>query len=344
MKKLVPFVLSAMLATGVLTSCSKSGTSKNTPTPADTTPKTPVTAFKTLNYLYKISGSKTVAGQEAMQYWQTMYSVSHRYPGLWGEDFSYQPFQNTSTMDQWRTMIVDTAIKHWSAGSLITLMYHACPPTQAEPCQWDGNGGVESALSDSTWTALITDGTTINANWKARLDLIATYLQTLQNNGVEVIFRPFHEMNQGVFWWAGRPGPNGTARLYQITHDYLVNTKGLKNLIWVWNLQDFASLPTDLVNYNPGSNYWDILALDVYASDGTGFTQSKYNEVLKVAGSKPIAIGECGVLPTSAILQEQPRWSYFLGWADLTQSDNSNTQISGLYNAGNVITLDQLPH
>ena len=39
----------------------------------------------------------------------------------------------------------------------------------------------------------------------------------------------------------GRPaGTRGTARLYQITHDYLVGTKGLTNLIWVWDVQDLT--------------------------------------------------------------------------------------------------------
>ncbi|MBK0379851.1 glycosyl hydrolase [Mucilaginibacter segetis] len=297
-------------------------------------------SFKSLNYLYSISGQKTVAGQQGMQYWQPMKDISNKYPGLWGEDFSFQPFQGTSTMAQWRSLVTSTAKTRWNSGALIALMFHACPPTQAEPCQWDG--GVKSHLSDSQWNELITNGTTLNNNWKARLDLIATYLQDLKNNGVEVLFRPFHEMNQGVFWWAGRPGPNGTAKLYQITHDYLVNTKGLTNLIWVWNLQDFGSLSSDLNSYDPGSSYWDVLALDNYGSDGTGFTTTKYNLLLNKAGSKPIAIGECGTLPTSSLLASQPRWVYLLGWAELTQQQNSNSAISGLYNAGNVFTLDEM--
>src|SRR5258706_303048 len=82
-------------------------------------------------------------------------------------------------------------------------------------------------LSDPQWTDLITNGGTLNNAWKARMDVIAVHLQTLKNAGVEVLFRPLHEMNQGLFWWAGRPGPNGTAKLFQITHDYLRNTKGL---------------------------------------------------------------------------------------------------------------------
>jgi hypothetical protein len=299
------------------------------------------TAFKSLNYLNSISGARTVAGQQARQYWEPMHTVTGKYPGLWGEDFSFSPFGGTTSMAAWRSMITNEAKQRWASGALISMMFHACPPTQAEPCNWDG--GVVSHLSDAQWNELITNGTTLNNNWKARLDVIATYLQDLENNGVEVLFRPFHEMNQGVFWWAGRTGANGTRKLFQITRDYLVNTKGLSNLIWVWDLQDFSSLSSDLTNYDPGSNYWDILALDVYWSDGTGFTSAKYNALLSKAGSKPIAIGECGTLPTASELASQQRYTFFMGWAELTQQQNSASAISAVYNASNVATLDEMP-
>jgi len=38
------------------------------------------------------------------------------------------------------------------------------------------------------------------------MDDIAQYLQWLDLNGVEVLFRPLHEMNQNCFWWGGRGG------------------------------------------------------------------------------------------------------------------------------------------
>jgi len=148
-------------------------------------------------------------------------------------------------------------------------------------------------------------------------------------------------MNQGAFWWGGRPGQNGTVKLYQISHDYLVKTKGLTNLIWVWNLQDFSTLATDLNNYDPGNDYWDVLTLDVYGSDGNRYTSAKYNLIKNKAAGKPIGIGECDVLPTANLLQSQPLWTYFMGWADLTQSSNSNTAIHTLFNAPNVLTLSR---
>ncbi|MCR5890978.1 discoidin domain-containing protein [Hymenobacter sp. J193] len=303
------------------------------------------TSFKSLNYLYANAGQRTVAGQHnrepnsspAVQT-NRIYSITGQYPGLWSGDFL---FAGSDVSNRW-TMI-NEAKAQWASGAIINLMWHACPPTQPEPCQWEG--GVKSYLNDSQWNELITNGTTLNNNWKARLDVIATYLQDLENNGVEVYFRPLHEMNQGIFWWAGRPGANGTRRLFQLTRDYLRNTKGLTNLIWVWDLQDFSSLSSDLTNYNPGSAYWDVLALDMYYSDGQGYTTAKYNAMVNASGGKPIAIGECEVLPSPSLLAQQPRWGFFMGWAELVfnPNSNSNTSIQNTYFASNVLVRGEMP-
>ncbi|MBV8348500.1 MAG: hypothetical protein JOZ49_13505 [Mycolicibacterium sp.] len=296
------------------------------------------TGSKVLNFLQSISGSQTVAGQhnrepisEPAMWTDWIYNTTGKYPGLWSSDFLYeQPcISNRATM-------INEAITQWQQGALINLMYHACPPTTGEPCAWQG--GVLSSLTGDQWNELITDGSDLNNNWKARLDVISVFLQDLQDNGVEVLWRPLHEMNQGNFWWGGRPGPQGTARLYQITHDYMVGVKGLTNLIWVWDVQD---LDFNWAPYNPGDSYWDVLALDIYGADG--YTTEKYQTLLQLAGDKPIAIGECEVLPTADELAAQPRWTFFMAWAELVSTGNSVQQIQALYNAANVISLDHMP-
>jgi mannan endo-1,4-beta-mannosidase len=174
------------------------------------------------------------------------------------------------------------------------------------------------------------------------MDEVSIHLQFLKDNGVEVLWRPLHEMNQGVFWWGGRPGPDGTRRLWQLTYDYMKKGKGLTNLIWVWDIQDFATLSTDAENYNPGADYYDVAALDIY-DDNSGFSQAKYETMVKAGGGKPIAIGECQRLPTSAQLQQQPKWVFFMSWSELTYSKNTAPEIKSLYQAENVLTLDELP-
>ncbi len=290
-----------------------------------------------LEYLKSISGLKTIAGQHnrepnaAPSKWtDTVYARTGKYPGLWSGDFL---FQSDNIANRW--VMINEAKREWQRGAVVQIMFHTCPPTAGEPCSW--SGGVLSTLSDSQWTQLVTDGTPLNTNWKKRLDIIAPYLQYLQDSGVVVLFRPLHEMNQSAFWWGGRPGVEGTAKLYRITHDYLTKTKGLTNLIWVWDMQD---IDQTWAQYNPGEGYWDILAFDVY---GYGYSQGWYNYAVSIAGSKPLAIGECAVFPTSAQLAAQPRYVFFMGWAELVFSNNTPASIVNLYNAPNVITLDQMP-
>ena len=90
--------------------------------------------LKVLNYLYRISGKYTVAGQQAMQYRDSLYAITRHYPGLWGEDFSFYPAQGTSSLSQWRSLVVTKAKEMWAKGDIIALMFHACPPTTSEPC------------------------------------------------------------------------------------------------------------------------------------------------------------------------------------------------------------------
>ena len=169
------------------------------------------------------------------------------------------------------------------------------------------------------------------------MDDIAVYLQFLEDEGVEVLFRPFHEMNQGLFWWAGRPGPNGTAALYRLTHDYLTKTKGLSNLIWVWDMQD---LSRDFEDYNPGDEYWDVFAFDIYDN---GYDISWYNYILPIVGDKPMAIGECSKVPSASVLENQKRWVFFMPWAELVKESNTEEQIKEIYKHKSVITRDEMP-
>lgn len=307
----------------------------------------PNTPFKTLNYLYSISGKKTVAGihnrepnSDPTRWTEETKSVTDKYPGLWSGDFLFQA-DNINN----RQIMINEAKNQWKKGAIINIMWHACNPALSQPCGWDDGKGVLSSLSSEQFTELITDGTPINNRWKAMMDEVSVYLQQLEDEGVEVLWRPLHEMNQGKFWWGGRPGANGTRKLYQITHDYMTKTKGLSNLIWVWNMQDFGSLANDLNSYNPGDDYFDVVSMDMYFSDGAGYTNAKYQAFVNVAKGKPIAIGECEKYPTVQQLLEQPKWTFFMGWSELVFKEQSNTtaQLRALHNAANVITLDEMP-
>lgn len=296
------------------------------------------TSFRSLNYLYSISGNKTIAGQHndqkdgttASTYTERVANITGKSPALYSGDFL---FHGSS---QLRWDVTYEAERQWNAGAIINLMWHACPPNQGAVCNWDG--GLLSHLSDAEWNDLITDGGRLNGIWKARIDEISVYLKYLQDKGVEVMWRPLHEMNQGAFWWGGRTGDQGTKRLYQLTRDYMQNVKGLHNLIWVWDVQDLSSNYGD---YNPGNAYWDVAALDVY---GDGYTNSTYyNALLAQAGNKPVGIGESFTLPNATVLQNQPRWSFFMVWSYGLQQNNTDQAIRDVYNNSRVLNRAQMP-
>jgi mannan endo-1,4-beta-mannosidase len=311
------------------------GTRKAAPRPAPSADK-PRT-LSVLEYLRQISGRQTVAGihnrepnSRPSTQSDRVARLTGRYPGLWSGDFLFSAgdVKNRDTM-------IGECKKQWEAGSIVQLMAHVAPPNQPEVCGW--RGGIMSHLSDEQWRDLLAGGGGLNKVWKTRLDGFAVHLQLLKQSGVQVLFRPFHEMNQGRFWWGGRPGPQGTAALYRLTRDYLVGVKGLTNLVWVWDMQD---LSRDFAQYDPGRDYWDIFAFDVY---GDGYRKEWYDSILPIVGDKPMAIGECAALPTAKMLAEQPRWCFFMSWAELTFQRNGEQQIIDLYRSPRVITRERLP-
>jgi hypothetical protein len=341
------FFIAALVCSLLLTACVDS--------PPASPPDDNIPIFKpqindnitVMDFFKQIGGKYTVLGmhnrepnaQPAMQT-NEMEKRIGRYPGLWSGDFLF----SSADVDNRQTMIEECK-RQWDNGAIVHLMLHVVSPkNNGEKGVWEGPTGVYNkaqewpSLTDEEWADLITDGGTLNTKWKTRLDIYSQYFQYLKDNGVTVLFRPFHEMNQKVFWWAGRPGHDGTAALYRLTHDYMENVKGLNNIIWVWDVQD---LSYNWAEYNPGDGYWDIFAVDFYNPDG--FTPLKYTTALSVAGNKPIAIGECEVLPTAKRLSEQPMWIFCMSWAELTFKQNTDQKIRDLYAANNTLVKDELP-
>lgn len=299
-----------------------------------------------LDYLYQIQGAKTIVGvhnrepnNDPDRWTQEIAKTTGVWPGLWSGDFL---FSQDDVDNRW-AMIYE-AERRFKQGMLVNLMLHVCPPTTEEVCGWNEEG-MHYEMTSEEWGSLLTDGGELNQTWKARLDGYAEYLDYLNKEGVRVLFRPFHEMNQNIFWWSSKTDgeEHFTPEIYRMTYDYLVNEKNLTNLTFVWNVQDFATLEEDLNTYDPGGSYWDIVSLDVYGTDGTGLTQEKYNALVNKANGKPIALGEVQTLPTSTLLEEQPLWTFVMSWAELTFQHNTKGGIRNLYLADNVVKLDEMP-
>jgi mannan endo-1,4-beta-mannosidase len=231
--------------------------------------------------------------------------------------------------------MVREAHRQWESGAAVNLMWHAAPPNQDRTCGWDG--GILSRLTDAEWEDLVTDGGALEREWRARMDEIVPYLEWLAERGVAVLFRPLHEMNQEKFWWGGRPGPDGSARLWRRTRDYFAGVRGLDHLVWTWDVQD---LRFDWEGYHPGDGAFDLLAVDMYQM---GYTDALYREALRLSGGRPIAVGEAAVLPTPEDLARQPRWAFAMGWSDLAFERSPPERLRALAESDRVLTLERMP-
>ena len=137
------------------------------------------------------------------------------------------------------------------------------------------------------------------------LDKAAAFFLSLKDkkgNNIPILFRPYHELTGGWFWWGkGNCTPEEFKSLWKFTFNYL-QKKGVHNLIYIYNTGGFKTEEEFLENY-PGTDYADILSFDNYQNsddkNGEKFiaeTQSQFKIIDKVAKEqhKFTALAEAG--------------------------------------------------
>ena len=338
-------------------------------------------ARKLLDFLYEIQGKYILSGQHnfistGSKYSDLIKERTGRYPIVWGSDFSFcyegdepirflhcgplnlsDPGNITShealqsldvdfiglTPHEARQNLVNSVIDKYHDGFIITLMWHACPPGFGDCCDGDKIWAMEDRPTQSQWDELTTEGTVLNNAWKAQADTVAVYLKQLGDAGVPVLWRPYHEMNGVWFWWGNHRGENGFKKLWIMMYDYYVNHHRLNNLIWVWDANAPRSVPGDEAypyeEFWPGLEYVDVLAADVYRDD---WKQTHHDDLMKLAGGKPIAIGEAAPPPNGDVLSSQAGWTWFMTWGNLVLWGNGVDTFKELFESGKVLSKEDV--
>ncbi|MGC9343861.1 MAG: glycosyl hydrolase [Bacteroidales bacterium] len=290
-----------------------------------------------LENIYKWKGEKLLSGQHnyarsLMRSFDSVRNITNKTPVIWGSDFGVG-------RKSYRDRMVQKAIEMHKAGHIITLMYHQGCPVDTIP--GDINP-VRYKMSEQEWNDLVTTGSRFNNIWLKDIDEVAEHFKILQDARVPVLWRPYHEMNGMWFWWGDKRGENGIQELWKQMYNRFTNYHGLNNIIWVWN----ANAPRDWIDdeayayelFYPGPEFVDILAADVYKGD---YKQSHHDELLALANGKPIALGEIGVAPDTAIFASQNEWSWFMMWASWPWKYNTPEQLNELYDYSKTIDFDE---
>lgn len=301
-------------------------------------------AKELLDFLYRIQGKYILTGQhnylgKMSVYTDSIYLLTGKYPAIWGSDFGFADSSHDIDNIKYRPLLIPEIKKQHQRGSIITMTYHQADPFVGEPCPFIG--GVQTNPSRDQWLDILTKGTEANNTWKEYVDRLAEELKKLQELGIPVLFRPYHEMNGGWFWWGAHKGENGFVALWKILYHYYTDYHKLNNLIWVWS----PDKPIfGLKEYYPGDAYVDVVSLDIYPTPDTliVFRKEWYNDIKEIAGNRPFAIGECSTTPTLEELNDQNGYTWFMMWSDLGIKHNSAEKLREIFNSEKCLTADEV--
>ena len=127
-------------------------------------------------------------------------------------------------------------------------------------------------------------------------------------------------------------------------YDHYTKDLGLHNLVWVLGYSHNGYLYKGKPEkWYVGDGYCDIVGADSYEVDENGAEQRLYDIVEKITkGNKPLAMHECGLIPTVEQLEATP-WAWFLTWHTEWLTDtNTERHLYDIYNSDYVLTLDEL--
>jgi mannan endo-1,4-beta-mannosidase len=312
------------------------------------TPQASPEAAALLQLLYDISGKYTLTGQHNFPNTKSRNSqFASKYigktPVIFGSDWGHAKAGDSDSYLA-RPDIVQEAIRQHRLGAIVALCWHAVPPTADEPITFRQMPGsdpkmlksVQGKLLDEQFKDVLTPGTPLYNHWCAQVDEIAVFLKQLEDAHVPVLWRPYHEMNGDWFWWGGRTGQYSTIALYKQLFDRLVNHHHLTNLVWVWSMDRPSTPERAHALFFPGTEFVDVLALDVYGSD---FKQSYYDSIAALSQGKPMALAEVGTPPSPEILKQQPRWAYYMTWASMVRN-TSKAEYAALMQDPQVLSLE----
>ncbi|PZD96846.1 beta-mannosidase [Paenibacillus sambharensis] len=341
--------------------------------PVLTDPEATPETQQLMNYLTEVYGNHIISGQQEIYgggndgnhelEFEWIYNLTGKYPAIRGFDLmNYNPLYG------WEDGTTERMID-WvnNRGGIATASWHINVPRDfnayelGEFVDWKEATYKPTETNFNTAKAVV-PGTKENQYLMMTIEDLAEQLQILQDNGVPVIFRPYHEAegNGGLngegawFWWASA-GAEVYKQLWDLLYTELTETYGLHNLIWTYNSYTYHTSPA----WYPGDDQVDIVGYDKYNTiynrhDGLSGVPNEdaissifYQLVDLTDGTKMVAMTENDTVPSlQNLTEEKAGWLYFCPWYGehlMSSAFNYPATLKTLYQSDYVITLDELP-
>jgi mannan endo-1,4-beta-mannosidase len=263
-----------------------------------------------LHYLASACGRAMLSGQQEITPWSGTASEedfdyirkqTDRVPAVRGFDFMFY------TQGARDGRVAERAIEWSRAGGIVHVCLHWKAGSTAD-LQAFGTGKTDFDLAEA-----LTPGTRDHEEFVTEMDVVALELKKLQKARVPVIWRPFHEVSGGWFWW-GAKGPENFIRAWRFMYERYTETHGLDNLLWTYNPTAHQG---GVEVWHPGHAYVDIVGYDVYPDKGTHPVHAEMYRRFHdfYLGRKPFALTENGGLPDpDEMFRQNAGWAFFSTW------------------------------
>ncbi len=197
-------------------------------------------------------------------------------------------------------------------------------------------------------------------NFISELQEYAKLIKMLDDNGVPIFFRPYHETNGAWFWFSAASMPENLnnhsntqgqnqindgsverfKKLWEYTYKFFENECGFDNLLWIYspNITDNnGSWSTGAVmKYYPGDAYVDVMGIDWYESGKAPDTSIGETTGSSMVNATPTLLKEAynNVYPSLAATGKPVVYGEFGPGSNLLNAD-----VSLSYNARDVLQL-----
>ena len=194
-------------------------------------------------------------------------------------------------------------------GGAVSLMWHWQVPKYQGSTEFTSTSGMTTFSPQN----ILTEG-----SWEHQLfysDLYEAYtvVKQLQEAGIPVIWRPFHEASGNVpnggeawFWW-GKSGAEVFKDLWHRMYEYFME-RNIHNLLWVWTSCE------DDGDWYPGDEYVDIVSTDIYNKSVTDVIE-RYSQLSHRYPTQMVTLSECGHVPNVCVQERNGAlWSWAMPW------------------------------